>query len=45
MCSGSIGAEAGALAALQQELQAQTPFNLNAPNPNYVVTSNLDTGS
>lgn len=36
-CSGSIGAEAGGLAALQQQLQAQTPFNPNGVNPNYVL--------
>ncbi len=43
-CAGSIGAEAGALASLQQQLQAQTPFNPNGPNPNYVL-NNLNGGA
>ena len=44
MCSGAIGAEAVAIAQLQQQIQAQTPFNLNAPNPAYVVDT-LDAGA
>ena len=44
MCSGSIGDQGAALAQLQQQLQAQTPFNLNVPNPNYVL-NNLTSGA
>jgi len=32
----AIGSVAGQIAAFQQEYQADSPFNLNAPNPNYV---------
>jgi len=34
-----IGDAATGLAVLQQQLQAQTPFNLSTPNPGYVVTA------
>lgn len=44
MCTGSIGDEAAAFAQLQQQLQAQTPFSLSAPNPNYVL-NNLSSGA
>jgi len=39
MCTGSIGDEALAIAQLQQQFQALTPFNLSVPNPGYVVTA------
>jgi hypothetical protein len=39
MCNGSIGDEAGAIALLQQQFQALTPFNLSTPNPGYVLTA------
>ena len=45
MCSGAIGDEAASLSALQLQIQAQTPFSLTAPNPNYVVTNNLNAGA
>ncbi len=42
-CSETIGQSAAAIAAFQAEYQADTPFDLKAPNPNFVGTS-LDSG-
>jgi hypothetical protein len=39
----AIGVVAGQVAAFQKQYQADSPFNLNAPNPNY-VGSLLDQG-
>jgi hypothetical protein len=37
-CTDTIGMAASAIAAFQNYYQRATPFNLNAPNPNYVDT-------
>jgi Carboxypeptidase regulatory-like domain len=39
VCGEPMGLAAPALAAFQQQFQALTPFNLNAPNPNFVQNS------
>ena len=35
-CQGSIGNEAAAMATIEQEFEAAVPFDLNAPNGNYI---------
>src|SRR5215469_11202644 len=35
-CAGTIGQAAAGLAAFQAAYQAQNPFNLSAPNPNFI---------
>ena len=37
-CSGIVGQAAAGLARFQQQFQAASPFDLSAPNPNYVGT-------
>jgi hypothetical protein len=36
ICTETIGQSASAIASLESQLQAAYPFNLNAPNPNYI---------
>jgi hypothetical protein len=38
LCNETVGQAATGLAAFQGQVQADTPFNLSAPNPNYLVT-------
>jgi hypothetical protein len=38
-CAGTIGQAAAGLAAFQATYQAQNPFNLSAPNPNFIGNS------
>jgi len=49
LCNETIGQAASGIAAFQAQVQAATPFNLSAPNPNYILTTlqnglNLPTG-
>lgn len=37
-CRGTVGQAGAGLARFQQQFQAASPFDLSAPNPNYVVT-------
>jgi len=39
-----IGQASGAIATLQQQYQALSPFSLSAPNPNYLLTGYLQPG-
>jgi hypothetical protein len=43
LCNETIGQAASGLAAFQSQYQAASPFNLQAPNPNYLV-SDLQNG-
>ena len=38
LCNETVGQAAAGLAAFQNQVQAATPFDLSAPNPNYLVT-------
>ncbi len=38
LCSEDIGQAAAGIAAFQKAYQGATPFNLTAPNPNYILT-------
>ncbi|HTQ56380.1 MAG TPA: TonB-dependent receptor [Bryobacteraceae bacterium] len=38
LCSETVGQAAAGLSAFQAQVQADTPFDLNAPNPNYLLT-------
>jgi Carboxypeptidase regulatory-like domain/TonB dependent receptor-like, beta-barrel len=38
LCNETVGQAAPGLAAFQAQVQAATPFDLSAPNPNYLVT-------
>ncbi len=40
----SLGQVGSAIATLQQQYQAANPFNLNNPNPNYIVSGYLNGG-
>ncbi len=48
-CVGNIGNEAAAMATIEQEFEAAVPFNLSAPNGNYIggytsVGANFNSG-
>jgi hypothetical protein len=43
LCNDRVGKAAAGIAAFQDQYQAQVPFNLATPNPNYLV-SQLDQG-
>lgn len=38
LCNENVGQAASGIAAYETQVQAQTPFNLQAANPNYLVT-------
>ena len=38
LCNETVGQAAAGLASFQSQYQAQVPFSLSAPNPNYLVT-------
>lgn len=38
LCSETVGEAAAGISAFQKQYQADTPFDLSAPNPNYIVT-------